>query len=154
MFEPIVFNLPTRRATIHLAQDLAPHLHGGDLVILSGALGAGKTFFVRALCRALGLPERIRVTSPTFALVQEIQTRARIAHADLYRLETAQDVSNLGLESQRAEGDLLLVEWGEPYAALLGGDALVVTFSLSPRRASIAATGSRSAAIATALREC
>ncbi|HTM46566.1 MAG TPA: tRNA (adenosine(37)-N6)-threonylcarbamoyltransferase complex ATPase subunit type 1 TsaE [Polyangiaceae bacterium] len=152
MSTPLVFDLPTRRATIKLAQRLAPALAAGDLVILSGALGAGKTFFVRALCRALGLPEKIRVTSPTFTLVQEIDTRPRIVHADLYRLSTPRDVTNLGLDSYRYNGDLLLVEWGEPYQTELGGDALLLNFSLSPRKASFTSSGPRSLAIASALR--
>ena len=64
-----VVELPTRRATTRLAQGLAPHLGAGDLLVLSGELGTGKPFFVRALCRALGLPERVAVTSPTFSLI-------------------------------------------------------------------------------------
>jgi tRNA threonylcarbamoyladenosine biosynthesis protein TsaE len=147
-------DLPTRRSTIKLAKSLAPHLRAGDLVILSGALGAGKTFFVRALARALGWPPQLRVTSPTFALVQELDTEPRLIHADLYRLNTAKDVANLGLEQQRHEGCLLAVEWGEPYCELLGGDALLVQFSLSPRRVTLTATGERSSHIVSALAQC
>lgn len=147
-------DLPTRRSTIHLAQALAPHLQGGDLVVLSGALGAGKTFFVRALARALGWPPKLRVTSPTFALVQELDTEPRLVHADLYRLNTTKDVANLGLDQQRYDGCLLAVEWGEPYCDVLGGDALVVRFSLSPRRATLEATGERSSRIVSALAQC
>lgn len=147
-------DLPTRRATIALAKTLAPHLQGGDLLILSGELGAGKTFFVRALARALGWPPELRVTSPTFALVQEIDTAPRLVHADLYRLNTAKDVANLGLDQHRYDGCLLAVEWGEPYCDLLGGDALLVRFSLSPRRATLQATGERSSHIVSALAQC
>jgi tRNA threonylcarbamoyladenosine biosynthesis protein TsaE len=147
-------DLPTRRSTINLAKLLAPHLRGGDLVVLSGALGAGKTFFVRALARALGWPPELRVTSPTFALVQELDTDPRLVHADLYRLNTPKDVANLGLEQQRYDGCLLAVEWGEPYCDLLGGDALLVRFSLSPRRATLEATGERSSHIVSALTQC
>jgi tRNA threonylcarbamoyladenosine biosynthesis protein TsaE len=136
--------LPTRRSTIHLARKLAPLFASGDLLILSGGLGAGKTFLVRALCRALGLPESIPVTSPTFTLVQEYDTKPPIAHADLYRLGDEQDVRRLGLDVMRDEGRLLLVEWGEPYMALLGGDALVLTLSLEPRSCTLRATGPRS----------
>jgi len=145
------YALPTRRSTIKLAKLLAPHLRGGDLLILSGALGAGKTFFVRALCRALGLPEQMRVTSPTFALVQEYGTEPRLIHADLYRLSSAREVSDLGLEQQRAQGQLLAVEWGESYCDLLGGDALILRFSLSPRRATLEASGDRALHILGAL---
>ena len=71
---PWTVELPTRRATLHLAKRFAKHVRIGDLVILVGPLGAGKTFFVRGLARALGLPAAEPVTSPTFALVQELPT--------------------------------------------------------------------------------
>lgn len=142
--ERLVIELPTRRATTRLARRLAPHLAPGDLVVLSGELGAGKTFLVRALSRALGLTERVRVTSPTFSLVHEHETTPPIAHADLYRLSQPKEVRDLGLVHQRDDGRLLLVEWGEPFIDTLGGDALVVALSLGPRRAEIRATGPRS----------
>lgn len=151
--EPFVIELPTRRDTIRLARRLAPLVTGGDLVILSGELGAGKTFFVRALCRALGLPERVRVTSPTFALIHEHETSVPLAHADLYRLSKPQEVRDLGLVHQRDDGRLVVVEWGEPFIELLGGDALVIGLTLGPRRAKVRATGPRSGEILAGLGE-
>lgn len=144
---PLEFQLPTRRATQKLAQLLAPALKESDLVILTGPLGSGKTFFTRALCRALGLPQTKRVPSPTFTLVHEHDTTPPLSHADLYRLNGDAQVRQLGLDSQRDDGRVLLVEWGEPYIEVLGGDALVLTFSLDPRRAAFSATGRRSRAI-------
>lgn len=135
--------LPNRRATRCLARVTSQLLGPSDLVILDGQLGSGKTFFVRALCRALGLSERIRVTSPTFALVHEIATSPRIAHADLYRLSTARDVAELGLLERRDGGELLLVEWGLPYVDDLGGDALILEFRHEPRRVQARASGRR-----------
>ncbi|MFZ5890952.1 MAG: tRNA (adenosine(37)-N6)-threonylcarbamoyltransferase complex ATPase subunit type 1 TsaE [Myxococcota bacterium] len=135
--------LPTQRATEALANCLAPLLAPGDLVILSGALGAGKTFFARALCAALGVDAR-RVTSPTFSLVHEFKGRLPIAHADLYRLAGEAELEPLGLADMRDDGRALIVEWGEPFVAALGGDALLVSLSLSPRRAAISASGERS----------
>jgi tRNA threonylcarbamoyladenosine biosynthesis protein TsaE len=145
------FDLPTRRATQKLAQFLAPQLAPSDLVILSGPLGSGKTFFARALCRALGLPPATRVPSPTFTLVHEHDTTPPLSHADLYRLNGAEQVRELGLDSQRDDGRVLLVEWGEPYIDVLGGDALVLTLALDPRRAVFSGTGRRSRAILAAL---
>jgi len=144
--DPTIF-LPTRRSTQRLAQRVAPNLIESDLVILTGPLGSGKTFFVRALCRALGLPPTQRVTSPTFTLVQEHDTVPPLAHADLYRLTGPEQLRELGLDAQRDDGRLLLVEWGEPYIELLGGDALVLSFALDPRRVVVSATGRRSRAI-------
>lgn len=144
------FELPTRRATQALADHLAPLVRGGDLLILSGALGAGKTFFAKALCGALGVDAR-RVTSPTFALVHEYEGRVPIAHADLYRLGDAAELEPLGLAEMRDDGRLLLVEWGEPFAADLGGDALSLSLTLSPRCAAISASGERSRALLESL---
>ena len=145
------FELPTRRATARLAELLAPSLEPSDLVILAGPLGSGKTFFARALCRALGLPRATRVPSPTFTLVHEHDTTPPLSHADLYRLNGAEQVRELGLDSQRDDGRILLVEWGEPYVDVLGGDALLLTLALDPRRAAFSATGSRSSAIVAEL---
>jgi tRNA threonylcarbamoyladenosine biosynthesis protein TsaE len=130
-----------------VAAELAP----SDLIVLSGPVGAGKTFFTRALCRALGVPPSRRVTSPTFALVHEHSGRVPILHADLYRIESARQLLELGLDTQRDEGHLLVVEWGAPYLAELGGDGLLVELALDPRRAAIAGSGARSRALAAAI---
>lgn len=139
--------LPTRRATIRLAKSLATLLGPGDLLILSGDLGAGKTFFTRALARALGVSPSEPITSPTFTLVHEYEARLPMTHADLYRLGDEDELEHLGLRDRRGEGAVLVVEWGRPYEAALGGDALRIMFDLDPsgsRSARIEATGRRS----------
>jgi tRNA threonylcarbamoyladenosine biosynthesis protein TsaE len=123
--------LPTRRATIRLARRLGAHLRPGDLLLLAGELGAGKTFFVRAMARSLGVPHGVRVTSPSFALVHEYQARIPLVHADLYRLGSSEEVRGLGLRELRDRA-LVVVEWGEPYAAELGGAALHLELRLAP----------------------
>jgi tRNA threonylcarbamoyladenosine biosynthesis protein TsaE len=133
--------LPTRRATVHLARALARRVSPGDLVVLSGPLGSGKTFLVRELCRSLGLGRDVKVTSPTFSLVHEYPTSPEVIHADLYRLETARDVRELGLLEHRDAGKVLVVEWGERHLDALGGDALLVELSVEPRTAVLRATG-------------
>lgn len=143
--------LATRRATLHLARRVAQHVKVGDLVILVGPLGAGKTFFVRGLARALGLPSSEPVTSPTFALVQELPTKVPVVHSDLYRLTKADEVEHLGLRQAR-ETACLFVEWGKPFIAALGGDALVLELTRSPRFAHFSATGERSRELLAALR--
>lgn len=150
----LAVELPTRRATTRLAARLAKVVTAGDLVVLSGALGAGKTFLVRALCRALGLPASVRVTSPTFTLANEYATQPRLMHADLYRLTKPQELCQIGLDAARDEGWLVVVEWGEPYLAELGGDALIVNLELGPRRALVRATGPRAAKMLQALARC
>jgi tRNA threonylcarbamoyladenosine biosynthesis protein TsaE len=137
-------DLKTRRDTLALGRRIARELEAGDLVVLAGPLGSGKTFLTRAICRALGLPPSARVPSPTFTLVHEHPTVPPVSHADLYRLETPAEVRALGLDAQRDDGRVLIVEWGTPYVELLGGDALVVELALEPRAALLSATGERS----------
>jgi tRNA threonylcarbamoyladenosine biosynthesis protein TsaE len=146
--------LPTRRATIRFARVVAGALKPGDLVILRGDLGAGKTFFVRALCRALGVPSSIPITSPTFTLVHEHAGAIPITHADAYRLGGAAELTELGLRERRGEGAVVIVEWGEPHIEELGGDALVVHMTSIDdrgRTASIEATGERSRVVLDAI---
>lgn len=122
--------LRSRRDTTRLGAAIARVLEPGDLVVLAGDLGAGKTFLARAIARALGVKEA--VTSPTFTLVQEYATdRAPLLHVDLYRLREsktplAQEIARLGLRERRAEGAILLVEWGEDAIDALGGDPSLV----------------------------
>jgi tRNA threonylcarbamoyladenosine biosynthesis protein TsaE len=146
-----LLDLPSRRATIRLARAIAPALQASDLVVLSGDLGTGKTFFARALCRALGVPSKVGIVSPTFTLVQELEGRLPIAHADAYRLTSEAELLGLGLREARGEGAVVVLEWGAPYVELLGGDALVVTLehgaSASARRARLASVGRRGAEI-------
>ncbi|HTQ48886.1 MAG TPA: tRNA (adenosine(37)-N6)-threonylcarbamoyltransferase complex ATPase subunit type 1 TsaE [Polyangiaceae bacterium] len=128
--------LRSRRDTTRLGATIARALEPGDLVVLAGDLGAGKTFLARAIARALGVPGA--VTSPTFTLVQEYETkRAPLLHVDLYRLRESktpleQEIARLGLRERRAEGAILLVEWGEDAIDALGGDpSLVVHLTIT-----------------------
>ncbi len=141
MKSPLAFDLPDEEATARLARGLAERVTGGELVVLDGELGAGKTFFAGAFCRALGLDADEPVPSPTFTLVHSYDTQPPIEHSDLYRLASEEEVFELGLRERREEGAVLLVEWGVPYVGVLGGDAIVVRFSLRPRRVALEATG-------------
>lgn len=121
--------------TAAAGEELAHTLRAGDVVLLSGELGAGKTAFVRGLARALGMPEE-EVTSPTFTLVQEYRgPRVILFHVDLYRL-SPREIEDLGLDEMMGEG-ILAIEWPDrwrdpPSAALqvriehLGGDRRVL----------------------------
>ncbi|HSO40887.1 MAG TPA: tRNA (adenosine(37)-N6)-threonylcarbamoyltransferase complex ATPase subunit type 1 TsaE [Labilithrix sp.] len=129
--------LASRRDTTRLGVRIAALLSPGDLVLLAGDLGAGKTFLARALARTLGVPVEVAIASPTFTLVQEYETpRGVLLHADLYRLRdddrarTEVEIRRLGLAERRAEGAMVVVEWGEGYENALGGD-LTLAVSLT-----------------------
>lgn len=96
---------------------LAPTLLPGDIVSLSGDLGAGKTVFVQGLCSALGVESR--VLSPTFTIVHEYDGRFPIIHLDIYRLDSFQEVLDLGFEEFLDPSAVVLVEWGEAIGPLL-----------------------------------
>ena len=110
-----------------LGAALAAWLRVGDVVVLSGPLGAGKTRFVAGLAR--GLEARSKVRSPTFTLVHEYAGRVPIVHVDLYRVET-EEVDGLGLE-EMADRAALVVEWGERLPAGWRREALCI--ELEPR---------------------
>lgn len=119
-------------ATAALAAALARALRGGDVVLLSGGLGAGKTSFARALIRALGHDGE--VPSPTFGLVQPYdQLDPPVVHADLYRLDDPAELDELGLDSL-GEGGVLLVEWPERAGPGAWPDALRLRLEILDER--------------------
>ena len=101
----------SEEATSAAGEELARRLAAGDVVLLYGELGAGKTAFVRGLARGLGAPVE-EVSSPTFTLVQEYQGRLPLYHVDLYRLEPA-EVDDLGLEELVSGDGVVAIEWAE-----------------------------------------
>jgi tRNA threonylcarbamoyladenosine biosynthesis protein TsaE len=111
--------LPDERATERLGATLAERLRVGDVVGLKGDLGAGKTTLARAIIRAAAGDRELIVPSPTFTLVEVYETpRGTFWHFDLYRLETAEQVYELGWEEALAEG-IVLIEWPERLGKLL-----------------------------------
>ena len=107
---------------------LAPLLREGDAVALTGELGAGKTTLVQGLARGLGIDDQI--VSPTFTLIREYRGRLHLVHVDVYRLERVQDVIDLGLDDELADGAVLVVEWGDAVEALLPRDHLTIELTV------------------------
>lgn len=119
-------------ATAALGRRLAAVLKPGDLVLLDGDLGAGKTALARSVIRALAGDERLDVPSPTFALVQPYETVAGlpVLHADLYRLGGPHEVDELGL-FDRADA-IVLVEWPERSAEVMDRATVRVALAVPP----------------------
>src|SRR3984885_9322370 len=125
--------LPNEQATVRFAIDIAAALEPGDLVTLSGDLGAGKTTFARALIRYLASDEAIEVPSPTFTLLQSYELpRFPLVHADFYRLSGAAGLAELVFEDLAA-GTVVLVEWPDRAAGFLPPDRIDITFTLAPQ---------------------
>lgn len=112
-------------ATKELGAALAELARPGDVVLLSGELGAGKTALVQGLGRGLGITEPI--TSPTFMLArQHGGGRLLLHHLDVYRLEQMQEVFDIGLPELLDEGGVTVIEWGDAIAPALPADYLEV----------------------------
>ena len=124
--------LPNEQAMAGLVTDIACALEPGDLVTLSGDLGAGKTTFARALIRHLAGDDSIEVPSPSFTLLQSYELpRLTLVHADLYRLTGAAELAELGFDDL-PEGAVMLLEWPDRAAGLLPPDRFDIAFTLAP----------------------
>ena len=124
------FSLPDEAATERLGTALAKRLRPRDVVALQGGLGVGKTTLARAILRAAAGDPSLVVPSPTFTLVEVYDTsRGTFWHFDLYRLEEADQVFELGWEEARADG-IALVEWAERLGRLLPRERLTVMLAI------------------------
>jgi len=121
----------TAEDTIAAGEAFAETLSSGDIVLLSGTLGAGKTTFVKGVAIGLGVSERI--TSPTFTMVREhrcsndlgIET---LLHSDVYRVDSLDEVLDLALGELVEDSAVALVEWGELAASVFGRDVMTIDF--------------------------
>ena len=120
--------LVARTTSVHetraLAGAVATLARPGDLLLLAGDLGAGKTAFAQGFGAGLGVTEPI--TSPTFTLAQQYDGRLRMHHLDVYRLEQMSEVLDLGLAELLDDGGVVLIEWGDAILPALPTDYLEV----------------------------
>jgi len=124
-----------------IGREIAARLRAGDVVTLEGGLGAGKTTLARGILRGLGFPGE--APSPTFAIVQGYEppeTRLPLAHVDLYRLEDAGEIEELGL-GDWLDGGALIVEWPDRLGGLYADIALAIQIA-------VAADGARTLTVA------
>jgi tRNA threonylcarbamoyladenosine biosynthesis protein TsaE len=116
--------------TRRLAAAVAAALRPGDVVSLTGELGAGKTCFVQGAAAALGVTDA--VTSPSFLLRRDYRGDVPVLHLDVYRLETLQEVVDLGYADAADRAAVAFIEWGDAMSQLLPADHLEVELRLGP----------------------
>lgn len=112
-------------ATRSLAAAVAEQATAGDLILLAGELGAGKTAFVQGFGAALGVDQLI--TSPTFTLAHQYQGRLVLHHLDVYRLQRISEIDDIGVSELLDDNGVVLIEWGDAVAPALPNDYLEVT---------------------------
>jgi tRNA threonylcarbamoyladenosine biosynthesis protein TsaE len=120
--------LASAEDTQRLAARLGEHLQVGDVIALSGPLGAGKTTFVQGLASGLGVPPERHVASPSFALVNEHPGRLDLVHVDFYRIRGPAELPELGLE-EAYDRAVTAIEWAERFPDSLPEDTLYITLA-------------------------
>ncbi|MFA5807914.1 MAG: tRNA (adenosine(37)-N6)-threonylcarbamoyltransferase complex ATPase subunit type 1 TsaE [bacterium] len=125
---PFISNSP--EDTLAIARELGGALRPGDVVGLTGDLGAGKTLFCKGVGEALGIPPD-RIVSPTFTIVTEHAGPVPLTHIDVYRLSGAREADEIGMRELLSGDGVCLVEWAEKIAELLPTDCIQVKFIIS-----------------------
>lgn len=151
----VVLRLASPEHTQAAAVRLGRALQIGDVVALSGELGAGKTTFVQGLAQGLDVPPSRHVASPTFALANEHPGRVGLVHVDFYRIRSAAELPELGLE-EAFDRAAVAIEWAERFPDWLPDDALRLRLELAGQGERIlhaSSSGPRSAALLQALAE-
>jgi tRNA threonylcarbamoyladenosine biosynthesis protein TsaE len=144
------FDTASADETRALGERLGRLLLGGEVVTLTGDLGAGKTCLTQGLALGLGVPPDRRVGSPTFTLVNEHAGRVALHHADLYRIEREEEIEEIGLGEYLASGGVTVVEWAERFSAYLPRERIEVRIALvddHARRIVLVGHGARADAV-------
>ena len=117
--------------TVRIGRILGEGLKAGDVVALTGELGSGKTCLTQGIACGLGVPENYAVTSPTFTLINEYPGRdTALIHVDLYRLQGAVDLADMGFEEYLSGGGVMVIEWADkiPEAVPDGAICIALTY--------------------------
>ena len=130
MAGPLTLDAPSAAETQAIAERLGRLLAPGDVLALVGPLGAGKTTFVQGLARGLDVPPDRHVASPTFALVNEHPGRVPLVHADLYRIEHARELAELGL-TDAFDRAAVAIEWLDRFPDAAPADRLEIAIAFA-----------------------
>lgn len=134
--------------TFRAGEGLAPLLVAGDVMLLEGTLGAGKTRFTQGLAKGLGIAQPL--TSPTFVIMNQYVGRLMLYHIDLYRIEAEAEAADLGLDDYFFGDGVCVVEWPDRAPSAMPPAHLLIRFEHvgeSSRRLTVTAAGPRSAAL-------
>jgi len=123
----LVFETENVDQTEELGQSLGKNLSEGDFIALTGDLGAGKTAFTRGIAKGLGINDSI--TSPTFTIINEYHGPIALAHMDVYRLKSLQELENIGFDDY-LEGFVVVMEWADKVKEMLPDDVLWIDFKV------------------------
>lgn len=118
-----VYETNSKAETVALAQRLGASLHGGELILFTGGLGAGKTAFCEGLAKGFGCTEQ--VSSPTFSIVNYYPGNPALAHFDLYRISTVADLETAGFFDYLDSGAVVAAEWSENMAIYLNEETAI-----------------------------
>ena len=141
--------------TESLGRAIGCALKGGEVLALTGELGAGKTALVRGIAAGVGAPPA-SVSSPTFVLIHEYRGRLPLIHVDLYRLHSTAEAESIGLQDYFTGQAVTAIEWADRFPALLPEDRLEVRLthrSLATRNARLVAHGPQSIALLTQIKQ-
>jgi len=142
--------------TIQFGKRLGQQLTGGEVLALTGELGAGKTVLTRGIALGLGI-QTDQVSSPTFTLIQEYSGTIPVIHVDLYRLERPSEIAALGLEEYFIPGAIVIIEWAERFPQILPVDHIAICLEHGEtediRLLSVSGTGPRSIRIVANLQK-
>jgi len=125
-FKKIVFS---EDGTAELANYFASEIKPGDVIILNGNLGAGKTFFIKNAVKALGSNN---VNSPTFAIINEYESKFKIYHFDFYRINEMVELYDIGFNDYLNNPDaIIFIEWGNSYPEILPKKRIIIEIKLN-----------------------
>ena len=135
----MTFTTANAEETIKLGEKIARRLKPGDLVALSGELGAGKTTLVKGMAKGLGVKNYRYVNSPSFVLVKEYKGKIPLFQFDIYRLNNLKDIEDIGYEDYLARDGVVVIEWSGKMARILPKKRLNVALKIkSPGKRTIA----------------